>query len=357
MQIEKADQPINVFFRTIGRFILVIVGIYLLYDLRNVIFTIVAAAVFAYPVGWIVKAGLKFKPRLVPTRVYHVVTCLLGILVFIGLWISLAFIIYTPFRNEINGLIGNWDRYQIQLERMFGGVVDWYNTLPSSLRDILESQNLDSSFGSVSQFMGGILVHTTKAVSYVVELVLIPVIAFYFLVDGHAMKKEIVSLFPKRLWHRVVWTIREANLIFENYVIGQIILCVIAGVVVWLGLSLLGVHYALVLGVLAGVTRAVPVIGPIIGAIPIVMLAVAQFPFDLAVPVKVLVFFSLLHLIESKFILPILLGDRLKLHPVFVIIALLIGGQFAGLPGMFLAAPVAAIGRMMYRKFKLRLRN
>ncbi len=357
MTTVRTEQPIQTFFRMTGRVVLVLFGLYLLYDLRNVIFTLIAAAAFAYPVGWIVKAGMRFKPKWLSTRIYRIVSCLVGILGFIALWIGGGFLIYVPFRNEIIGLSSNWDTYQLQLTRMFGGVVDWYNTLPTVLRDVLESQNINNGFGNVSIFMGGLLSHTTKVVSYVVELILIPVVAFYFLVDGDSMRKEIVGSFPKKLWRSTTWALREANLIFENYVIGQIILCVIAGVVVWLGLSLLGVNYALVLGVMAGVTRAVPVIGPIIGAIPIVLLSAAQFPSDLSVTVKVLVFFSTLHLVESKFILPILLGDRLKLHPVFVIVALLVGGQFAGLPGMFLAAPIAAIVRIMYRRFKLKLRN
>lgn len=345
------------FIRVSARVVVILLGLYLLYSLKNVIFTLIAAAAFAYPIGWIVKACMRFKPKWLSARVYHIITCLIGILGFIGLWIWAGFIIYVPFRAEINSLSHNWDSYQIQLDRLFGGVLDWYKTLPASLRDIVESQNLNSEISNVSRFMGGLLVHTTKVVSYIVEIVLVPVIAFYFLVDGRSMKKEIVGSLPKKFWKAASWTLRESNLIFENYVIGQIILCVIAGVVVWLGLSLLGIHYALVLGVLAGFTRAVPVIGPIIGAIPIVLLAVAQFPTDLSVAVKVLVFFSSLHLIESKFILPILLGDRLKLHPVFVIVALLIGGQFAGLPGMFLAAPIAAIARVLYRRFKLHMRS
>ncbi len=357
MSTAKTEQPIQTFFRLSGRVVLVLFGIYLIYDLKNVIFTIIAAAAFAYPIGWIVKAGMRFKPKWLSLRLYHIISCLIGILGFIGLWIWSGFIVYVPFRNEITSLNSNWDTYQLQLSKMFGGVEDWYRSLPTALRDILENQNMNNGISNMSKFMGGLLTHTTRVVSYVVEIVLIPVIAFYFLVDGYSMRKEIVGSLPKRLWKSATWALREANLIFENYVIGQIILCVIAGVVVWLGLSLLGVHYALVLGVMAGVTRAVPVIGPIIGAIPIVLLAAAQYPTDLSVAVKVLVFFSIMHLVESKFILPILLGDRLKLHPVFVIVALLVGGQFAGLPGMILAAPIAAIIRIMYRRFKLGLRN
>ena len=106
-----------------------------------------------------------------------------------------------------------------------------------------------------------------------------------------------------------------------------------------------------VLAVLAGVTRAIPIIGPIIGGIPIIMLVALQFPNNLMVAVHVLIFFSALHFIESKLILPILIGERVKLHPVTVIVVLLLGVEFFGLFGMFLAPPVAAIIRVALHRY------
>jgi predicted PurR-regulated permease PerM len=107
--------------------------------------------------------------------------------------------------------------------------------------------------------------------------------------------------------------------------------------------------YALILGIFAGITRAIPVIGPLLGGIPVVLLSFvygAQNNNPM-LWVWVLIFFTTLHLVESKFVMPKFLGHRLHLHAAVIIIALLIGGEFFGLMGMFLAAPVAALLRVL----------
>jgi len=140
-----------------------------------------------------------------------------------------------------------------------------------------------------------------------------------------------------------------------SFVVGQAILCAIAGVVVGLGLWMLNVKYPLTLGLLAGLTRAIPIIGPIIGGIPIIGLALVTR--GLAVSLAVLAFFTILHFVESKFVMPYLIGDRMKLHPVVIIVVLLIGQEFGGLLGMFFAAPFAALLRVIIRRYWLDCRS
>ena len=129
------------------------------------------------------------------------------------------------------------------------------------------------------------------------------------------------------------------------------VLLMIAAIVVGVGLAALGVPYPVSLGVLAGLTRAIPIIGPIIGGIPIVLLALVTKGFGVAV--GVLIFFSILNFVESKFIMPLLIGDSLSLHPVIIIVVLPIGEEFAGLLGMFFAAPVAALLRVILQRYWL----
>jgi len=117
-----------------------------------------------------------------------------------------------------------------------------------------------------------------------------------------------------------------------------------------------------VMGVLAGLTRAIPIIGPIIGGIPIILLTLATRGMGPAL--GVLGFFTFLHFAESKFLMPLVIGDRLELHPVVIIVVLLVGGELGGLLiggsigsllGMFFAAPVGAILRVMIRRYWLNL--
>ena len=98
-------------------------------------------------------------------------------------------------------------------------------------------------------------------------------------------------------------------------------------------------------------TRAVPIIGPIVAGVVIVLLALIKSPM---LGLYMLVFFALLHFVESKFIMPKLIGHRMQLHPALVIVVLLIGAEFFGVLGMFLAAPVAAIIRTLIRYYILK---
>src|SRR5207237_5555732 len=143
---------------------------------------------------------------------------------------------------------------------------------------------------------------------------------------------------------------------------GQFILCLLAGLVVGVGLACLHVKYPMILGVLAGITRAIPIIGPILGGIPIILLTVVTKGVPVAL--AVLAFFTLLHFAESKFIMPLLIGDRMELHPVIIIVVLIVGGELGGiliggqlgaLLGMFFAAPLASIARVIIRRYWLRL--
>ncbi len=196
----------------------------------------------------------------------------------------------------------------------------------------------------------------------IVEIVLLPVLAFYFLVDGRKLKHEFIALVPRRQLTETMRMANEFNRIMRAFISSQFLLCVIAGVVVGTGLALLHVDFPITLGVLAGVTRAIPIIGPIVGGIPIVLLTLADK--GPAVALAVLGFFTFLHFAESKFIMPILIGDRMALHPVIIIVVLLVGGEAGGLIiggplgsllGLFFAAPVAALVKVMIRRYWLRL--
>jgi predicted PurR-regulated permease PerM len=184
-----------------------------------------------------------------------------------------------------------------------------------------------------------------------VELVTIPVLAFYFVLDSRTLKREFLYLVPRKRSRETLLILREAASILQAYAIAQIILCIIAGVVVGAGLWLIGVKYALTLGVLAGITRAIPILGPILGGIPIVLVASLQ---SVENGIGVLIFFCMMHLIESKIIMPKLLGERMHLHPAIILIVLLIGSEFFGLLGMFLAAPVAALLKVLFDFYVLR---
>ena len=181
------------------------------------------------------------------------------------------------------------------------------------------------------------------------EVVTVPVLAFYFALDGKRLRNQFLFLVPAPRRRQALAILSECGTIMRAYLVTQFWLALIAGVLTGFVLKITGMEYALILGLFAGLTRAIPFIGPPIGGIPVVLMsfihgAQTGNPY---LWVWILVFFTLLHIVESKVIMPLFLGHALNLHAVIVLISLLIGGEFFGLMGMFLAAPVAALARVL----------
>jgi predicted PurR-regulated permease PerM len=177
---------------------------------------------------------------------------------------------------------------------------------------------------------------------FLVELLLIPVLVFYFLCDGPAIRAEAKLLLPQEWRPRMARMANNLDHVFDGYIRGQVLMCLIAWILVTVMLLALGVKYAFILGIIAGLTRAVPIIGPLLGAIPLVVVC---FVTTKSVPTTLLLLtgFTLMHFLESKVLLPRVVGHEVDLHPVTVIIALLIGMEFFGFLGVFLAVPIAAV--------------
>ena len=179
-------------------------------------------------------------------------------------------------------------------------------------------------------------------IGFIVELILLPVLVFYFLTDGRAIRSEASLLVPLQ-WRpqaRRAWMNWIA--VLDGYIRGQVIMCLIAWVMVTGGLLLLHVPHAFTLGLIAGVTRAVPVIGPLLGGIPLVLICLITTK-DIGITTKLLIGFAFMHFLESKVLLPKIVGHEVDLHPVSVIVALLLGLKFFGFMGIFLAVPIAAV--------------
>ncbi len=359
-------------------------SVYVVGRLRSLIVTLFVATILAYIMrplaGWMARMPVfrithnaawramllcvprKWRPTpSISLRGRRIIATLyvLALLV-IGGWYSVRFLM-SPFTVELQNVQENWETYRQEIVRMEQSAIEWYRSnVKPSYRRWLEQQfgggnGGGSVSGSATSWLGFGIRRTGELALHIVEIVLLPVLAFYFAVESRQLKREFVGMLPRRRWREVLRMIHEFNEIMFSFVVCQAILCLIAGVVVGVGLGLAGTPYPVTLGILAGLTRAIPIVGPIVGGIPIVLLAWATRGSGVAV--VVLTFFSVLHFIESKFIMPLMVGDRLRLHPVVIIVVLLIGQEFAGLLGMFFAAPVAALFRVVFRRYWLGVRS
>lgn len=350
----------------IGRILLytlaIVGGLYILIRLKIVIIYVVIAVILAYVMrplaNWMARKGIgvsRDKPMY--TR-RSITTLYVLVLLFVGGYFSAKWTL-SPFVAQVKEVSTNWETtYKPRFEKYSADVRGWYTrTFKPEWRDRIEkpfkqgTEN-DDVGKRVAEWASSLGGKIGGVAHQVVEIVLLPVLAFYFALDSRKLKHEFVGALPRRWRRETSRMIHEFNLIMHSYVVGQAILCAIAGVVVWLFLLAWRVPFALTLGLLAGFTRAIPIIGPIIGGIPIVILTLvtAGMPAALAV----LAFFTFMHFAESKFLMPYVIGERMSLHPVVIILVLLVGQEFGGLLGMFFAPPLAALVRVIIRRYWLR---
>jgi len=198
--------------------------------------------------------------------------------------------------------------------------------------------------------------------SVITALVSIPVIAFYLLKDEPVIRKTLMGLIPGS-WHESTGELlSKLSESVYNYLKGQVLLCLVMFLITWPILAMLGMPYALLLAVLAGLMEFIPIIGPTIALIPAVLIAIFA-DFDpgskgLIVGltpmwrglVVMFVYFGI-QLSESNLLVPRIMGGTMDIHPLGVIFALLCGAVLAGIWGMLLSLPVAAAVKVMYQYF------
>ncbi|OWZ83438.1 AI-2E family transporter [Natranaerobius trueperi] len=199
--------------------------------------------------------------------------------------------------------------------------------------------DVESLFGVALGFFGHFL-----------SLVAFPIILFYFLKDADLIKKNLSFVIPNKYRKRVLLVLRDINRTIGAYIRSQIIICGFIGVLTYLGLWILGVDFAMVLGLIAGITNIIPYFGPFLGAIPSTVVGFVQAP-TLAITVIILI--TVIQQVESQILAPQIYGRNLAIHPLAVVTVLIAGGHFFGVIGMILAVPILAIIRVIIRHLAL----
>lgn len=178
------------------------------------------------------------------------------------------------------------------------------------------------------------------------SMLLAPVLAYYITRDLPYFKQELYASIPVQNRHGVVQFLGELDQALAGFFRGQVIVGLCVGGLIGLGLTLMGLPYAWVIGLLAGVFDLIPYFGPVIGAVPAVAVAATFSPWTVAYAVAV---FVVANQVEGSVLSPRIVGRRVGLHPLAVILAVLVGQRFLGLAGMILGVPALATLRIVFR--------
>lgn len=165
-------------------------------------------------------------------------------------------------------------------------------------------------------------------------------ISYYYFVDYEKIRNTFLKLFPKTIRTDLCIVGSGIDNALKGFIQGQLLAALIVGTMEWIGLSLLGVNNALALAVIGGIANLIPFFGPFIGAIPAIAVGFLQSPIH---AVSALIVFLFVQQIDNMFVSPKIIEGRLGLHPLVTLFAVLFGGSFFGIEGMFFAVPVVAI--------------
>ena len=174
-------------------------------------------------------------------------------------------------------------------------------------------------------------------------VVLIPIIAFYFLLDWRRMLDSLRRLIPRPYEKTTLEIVTECHSVLGAFVKGQFLVMILLGIVYAVGLQLIGLDVGLIIGMIAGLASIIPYLGFAVGIVAAVIATLLQFGVDWMQLALVLVVFMIGQGVEGYVLQPFLLGDKIGLSPVAVVFAVLAGAQLAGFLGMLIALPVAAV--------------
>ncbi|WP_372014775.1 AI-2E family transporter [Pseudoxanthomonas sp. 10H] len=194
--------------------------------------------------------------------------------------------------------------------------------------------------------------------AWVANVVLLPILTFYFLRDWDMLVDRVASLVPRDHIATVTRLARESNDVLGAFLRGQFVVMIALGLIYAVGLSLVGLKLGLLIGVIAGLISFIPYLGATTGVVLAVVAALVQSQgFDVQLLVLVGVVFTVGQMLESYVLTPRIVGDKIGLHPMAVIFAIMAGGQLFGFVGMLLALPVAAVANVLLRFAKERYRE
>jgi len=325
----KQKLLIDISTASIVRVILVLLSIWFLYIVRDIIAVVFVSIIISAALSPVVDKLSKIKfPRALSIALIY----LLGL----GIMGVIVYFILPPMISQIKQLANNLPNYFI----VFSNFITKLNAIGNSSWISASQANLQSVSNFLGSFVNNIFSTTLGVINGATALIATFILTLYFLLDENGIKRFFVSLIPIKQKGRIISLANKIGLKLGGWLRGQILLAITVGLVVYLGLLIIKMPYALTLGILAGALEIIPVIGPIIAAIPAILIAFTIAPTTALI---VTVFYIFVQELENKLLVPKVMQYAVGLNPITIIIILLIGAKLMGILGILLSVPVAAV--------------
>ncbi len=272
-----------------------------------------------------------FQTRKVP-RAVGVLIVYIALFSILGLIIG---VLLPPLIQEVRDLASNFSAVWSRLVEGAELLRD-YSTQSGFSQNV--QQGLSSVQSALGRAVGGVFTTIVNIFGGLISFVLILVLTFYMVIQEDALKRMFKALVPDRYQSFTSSTFGKIQRKISAWVRGQLILCLIIGIMVYVGLSILGVNYALVLGIFAALMEFVPYAGPFLGGVVAVFFALSQ---STTKAFLVVILFIIIQQLENNILVPKVMQRAVGLNPIISILALVAGAKIAGVAGALFAIPIA----------------
>jgi predicted PurR-regulated permease PerM len=317
---------------------------WLLYLLAPVLTPFIAAALLAYIGDPLADRLQRFKlPRTLAVVVVFLLTFTVLVL--------LVVLVGPLIRTQVSALLAALPGLLIQVEQVWlPSVSAWLNI------ETGDDVGIGAFLANYSEMAGTwgakVLVSVGKSggavAAAVLSLFLVPILTFYLLRDWDTIMMHLGALIPSRQRETVIKLARDTDEVLGAFLRGQLLVMLALSVIYSVGLSLVGLKFAIAIGVVSGLVSFIPYLGFVFG-IGLAALTVILEPNPLWQMIGIVATFTIAQLLEGSILTPKLVGDRIGLHPVLIIFAIVAGGQLFGFFGILLALPAAAVLSVMVR--------
>ncbi len=334
-----------------GVLLALIAALWLIYQLRSLIVLLVLSIFFAYLIAPLVRlARHPFRLRATERRLSAAVAIgVVYVLLFAVIAVMLAWLV-PRFSQQVTQISGQAPAYMSTMQGSAQRMTAVYDKLglPQGARQGI-GRALATLAGSIETGARRWLMTIVGLFAYLPWLVLIPILAFFLLKDGQTFRRGALRILPAgRMRAYGVQLFDRINAALAAYIRAQLLACLIVGIVVGTGFTLLRVPYPVILGVVAGLAEFIPLVGPLIVALAAAVIAGLHAPI---LALWVLVFLGVVRVVEDYVVYPRLVGHTIDLHPLAIILAVLAGAELAGVIGVFLSVPALAVLTAAYRQY------
>jgi predicted PurR-regulated permease PerM len=226
-----------------------------------------------------------------------------------------------------------------------------------SIQSELQNKSSFIDFGNISEKVNLILLQLadkwfsilTSAGSVLLTLIIIPFVTFFFLKDGDLIIRGLIEFVPNKYFEMTLNVVYKIGIQLGRYIRAWLTEAAIVGALSIIGLLLMGVKYAVIIGVAAGIANLIPYLGPVVGAVPAILVTLVQAG-NLEMVLPIIVLFVGIRIIDDLVIVPTVYSKGAEIHPLTVVLLILIAAEVGGILGMVLAMPLYTVFRVVARE-------